>query len=34
MTMVQNIEIDEEHITIKYNEKIERNYNANTITAS
>ena len=32
MTMVQNIEIDEEHITIKYNEKIERNYNANTIT--
>jgi Fe-S-cluster containining protein len=30
MTFVQNIEIDEEHITIKYNEKIERNYNANT----
>jgi hypothetical protein len=32
MTMVQNIEIDEEHITIKYNEKIERKYNANTHT--
>jgi Fe-S-cluster containining protein len=32
MTMVQNIEIDEEHITIKYNEHIERNYNANTHT--
>ena len=32
MTLVQNIEIDEEHITIKYNEKIERYYNANTIT--
>ena len=32
MNMVQNIEIDEEHITIKYNEKIERYYNANTIT--
>jgi Fe-S-cluster containining protein len=32
MTSVQNIEIDEEHITIKYNEKIERRYNANEIT--
>src|ERR1700744_1403887 len=32
MTFVQNIEIDEEHITIKYNEKIERSYNANTHT--
>jgi Fe-S-cluster containining protein len=29
MTNVQNIEIDEEHVTIKYNEKIERRYNAN-----
>jgi Fe-S-cluster containining protein len=29
MTSVQNIEIDEEHITIKYNEHIERFYNAN-----
>lgn len=29
MTTVQNIEIDEEHVTIKYNEKIERRYNAN-----
>ncbi len=29
MVNVQNIEIDEEHITIKYNEKIERRYNAN-----
>ena len=32
MTNVQNIEIDEEHITIKYNEKIDRRYNANAIT--
>jgi Fe-S-cluster containining protein len=32
MTHVQNIEIDEEHITIKYNERIERRYNANEIT--
>jgi Fe-S-cluster containining protein len=32
MTAVQNIEIDEEHITIKYNEKIERRYNANQHT--
>jgi len=29
MTSVQNIEIDEEHVTIKYNEQIERRYNAN-----
>ena len=29
MVSVQNIEIDEEHITIKYNEKIDRRYNAN-----
>jgi Fe-S-cluster containining protein len=29
MVNVQNIDIDEEHITIKYNEKIERKYNAN-----
>jgi Fe-S-cluster containining protein len=29
MVNVQNIEIDEEHVTIKYNEKIERRYNAN-----
>lgn len=29
MRAVQNIEIDEEHITIKYNERIERRYNAN-----
>ena len=34
MTNVQNIEIDEEHITIKYNEKIERHYNANAITTA
>ena len=27
-----SIEIDEEHVTIKYNEKIERKYNANEIT--
>jgi Fe-S-cluster containining protein len=32
MTNVQNIEIDEEHVTIKYNEKIERFYNSNTHT--
>src|SRR6201996_3231991 len=32
MRMVQKIEIDEEHITIEYNEKIERHYNANTHT--
>jgi hypothetical protein len=32
MTNVQNIEIDEEHVTIKYNEKIERKYNANAIS--
>jgi Fe-S-cluster containining protein len=32
MTAVQNIEIDEEHVTIKYNEKIERRYNANQHT--
>jgi Fe-S-cluster containining protein len=29
MTAVQNIEIDEEHVTIKYNEQIDRRYNAN-----
>ena len=29
MVNVQNIEIDEEHVTIKYNEKIDRRYNAN-----
>jgi Fe-S-cluster containining protein len=29
MVNVQNIEIDEEHITIKYNEQITRRYNAN-----
>ena len=29
MVNVQNIEIDEEHITIKYNEQIVRKYNAN-----
>ena len=32
MAMVSNIDIDEEHITITYNEKIDRHYNANTIT--
>jgi Fe-S-cluster containining protein len=32
MTNVQNIEIDEEHVTIKYNEQIERRYNANEHT--
>ena len=32
LTNVQNIEIDEEHVTIKYNEKIERFYNSNTHT--
>jgi Fe-S-cluster containining protein len=32
MTNVQNIEIDEEHITIKYNEKVERFYNSNAHT--
>jgi len=32
MTAVQNIEIDEEHVTIKYNEKIERKYNANAMS--
>ncbi|HTW82662.1 MAG TPA: YkgJ family cysteine cluster protein [Candidatus Sulfotelmatobacter sp.] len=32
MTSVQNIEIDEEHITIQYNKKTVRNYNANSIT--
>ena len=32
MKFVQNIEIDEEHVTIKYNEKIDRYYNSNTIT--
>lgn len=32
MTNVQAIEIDEEHITIKYNTATERHYNANTIT--
>lgn len=30
MSQVLNIEIDEEHVTIKYNEHIERKYNANT----
>jgi Fe-S-cluster containining protein len=29
---VQSIEFDEEHVTIKYNTKIERRYNANEIT--
>lgn len=29
MLNVQNIEIDEEHVTIKYNEQIDRKYNAN-----
>ena len=32
MTNVQNIEIDEEHITVQYNTATERRYNANTIT--
>jgi len=32
MTSVQSIEIDEEHITIKYNTKTIRRYNANEIT--
>ena len=32
MTHVENIEIDEEHITIKYNSETKRYYNANTIT--
>ena len=32
MTAVQSMEIDEEHITIKYNTTTERNYNANTVT--
>jgi Fe-S-cluster containining protein len=32
MKNVQNIEIDEEHVTIKYNQRIERRYNANEIT--
>lgn len=32
MVNVQNIEIDEEHVTIKYNEHVERKYNANAYT--
>jgi Fe-S-cluster containining protein len=32
MAFVQEIEVDEEHITIKYGEKIERYYNSNTHT--
>jgi Fe-S-cluster containining protein len=32
MTSVQQIEIDEEHITIQYNKKTDRFYNANAIT--
>jgi Fe-S-cluster containining protein len=32
MTNVQSIEIDEEHITIEYNTKTTRRYNANEIT--
>jgi hypothetical protein len=32
MHHVNNIEIDEEHITIKYNEHVDRHYNANTHT--
>ena len=32
MTTVQSIEIDEEHVTIVYNKKTERRYNANAIT--
>jgi Fe-S-cluster containining protein len=31
MRNVQEIEIDEEHVTITYNQKIEHRYNANTI---
>ena len=33
MTSVQSIEIDEEHVTIEYNRKIDRRYNANTTTS-
>ena len=32
MTNVQSIEIDEEHVTVHYNGKTERKYNANEIT--
>jgi Fe-S-cluster containining protein len=32
MTNVQSIEIDEEHVTVQYNTKTERRYNANEIT--
>src|ERR1700682_3754548 len=32
MTNVQSMEIDEEHITIKYNTQTERRYNANAVT--
>lgn len=32
LQQLQNIEIDEEHITIKYNESIKRYYNTNEIT--
>ena len=32
MTQFDSIEIDEEHVTIKYNKRIERRYNANEIT--
>jgi Fe-S-cluster containining protein len=32
ITNVQSIEIDEEHITVKFNTKTERRYNANEIT--
>ena len=32
MTNVQSIEIDEEHVTIKYNTKTVRKYNANEVT--
>ncbi|HEX3469128.1 MAG TPA: YkgJ family cysteine cluster protein [Candidatus Elarobacter sp.] len=32
MTHVQSIEIDEEHITVKYNTKTVRKYNANEVT--
>jgi Fe-S-cluster containining protein len=32
MTNVQSMEIDEEHITVKYNTQTERRYNANIVT--
>jgi len=32
MTYVTNIEVDEEHVTIQYNEKIVRRYNVNEVT--